>query len=399
MDTIRNPLLLSVPLGRWFGLRMRLSALAILVFIAVAIRFPVDEPSGRAAPTAAGTATPTAQPAAIEVDNEFDPVAEPGDAVAATDSTPQLRASRRPAASSASSASGNALLGVTLAVLLLLSVLLHELAEAYVTQRQGGQVAVVVVWPAGGCVVGSGPPAFLGEMMAAAVGPALHLAVCILLVPVVMFNGDLSAFNPFALPAIAADTGRLGTLGLLLFSINWKLLWLSLLPVPPLDGGRMIQAYRAETRGRRRSTAIKWSLLGVMAGLVLLAMFGPMFGNVWTTLLGGCLLVVNTVELVQLTSPEPEEDAPFGYDFSQGYTSLEDSYDDEAEPSERSVSPWQKWKSQREQRRLDRELAERAAAESELDRLLEKISQVGGVDKLSSDEQRTLKRLSARFKT
>ena len=127
-----------------------------------------------------------------------------------------------------------------------------------------------------------------------------------------------------------------------------------------------------------------------------------MFGSVWLTLLGGCLLVVNMAEHTQLTQPDRDEDGSLGYDFSQGYTSLEDSYDDyeddDASSGQPPASTWQKWKQQREQKKLDRDLAERAAAESELDRLLQKISQVGGVDKLTADEQRTLKRLSARFK-
>ena len=462
MDALRNPLLLSVPLGRWFGLPVRLSALAICVLLAIASRYPLEKPKPAAssvpaaeqadpAPSAAtaqsdGSATPEAMattvdlvlkergaavtdaaavadapaptfPATGPVVTPSGPnrgAAEAGPAtssVRAAPSVPSVSAAaptaapstETPATTAAPSTGGGALLGVTLAVLLLASVLLHELAEAAVVQSQGGRVAAVVVWPAGGCVVGSSPPAFLGEVAAAAVGPAIHVLICLLMVPLVILNGDSTAYNPFALPAIDPEAGRLVQLGLLLFVVNWKLLWLSLLPLPPLDGSRIIQAYRAETRGRRRTTALKWSLIGIVGGLVILAGLGPMFGNVWLTLLGGCLLVVNMAEHTQLTQPDRDEDGSLGYDFSQGYTSLEDSYDDDYEDDDASsgqppASTWQKWKQQREQKKLDRDLAERAAAESELDRLLQKISQVGGVDKLTADEQRTLKRLSARFK-
>lgn len=408
MDALRNPLLLSLPAGRWFGVPMRLSALLLMVMAALLLRYSQTAAEREAA-------TPSAAPPSAAA------VADPASAMAETDppdaapegpvarDVPAMRPATpdrvRPADRLQTAAAVNAgtlgdgvapFRGLMLAGVLLVCAAVAVFAEAAIARHHGSDEAVGVVWPVGGQVVNREPSSLLGEMATAAAVPLTHLSFCVLLAPLMMVAGDGLAFHPFRLPEVAGQNGWIA-LGLLAFTLNWKLLLVSLLPLHPLPGGRMIQAWRADTRGRRQSTAIKWALLSLFVGLSMMAIAGPGSGNAWLTLLGGGLLAVNAMELIHLTSPDSEDDAVFGYDFSAGYTSLE--RDEPETVREPSPGPLQRWRAERDRRRREREQTERAAAESELDRLLEKISRVGGVDKLSPDEQRTLKRLSSKFRT
>jgi hypothetical protein len=81
-----------------------------------------------------------------------------------------------------------------------------------------------------------------------------------------------------------------------------------------------------------------------------------------------------------------------GYDFSQGYTSLE-----REAPPRRRPSFWQRWLQKRAAERLRRELAEREGEENRMDMLLEKV-QREGLQALTDEERRFLTRVSARYR-
>ena len=91
------------------------------------------------------------------------------------------------------------------------------------------------------------------------------------------------------------------------------------------------------------------------------------------------------------------EESFLGYDFSQGYTSLERSHEDEETPRERRPSWWQRWKARREAKRREKEEAARRAEEERLDQLLEKIQQ-HGADSLTEEEQSFMMRVSDRYR-
>jgi hypothetical protein len=87
------------------------------------------------------------------------------------------------------------------------------------------------------------------------------------------------------------------------------------------------------------------------------------------------------------------DDSFLGYDFSEGYTSLDRSAPTSSTPRESQLSPLQRW---REQRRLKRELEERqqqVEAERQLDSLLAKVHE-HGMASLTSREQRLLQQVS-----
>src|SRR5205085_6798513 len=92
------------------------------------------------------------------------------------------------------------------------------------------------------------------------------------------------------------------------------------------------------------------------------------------------------------------EDAPFGYDFSQGYTSLEGTQQPPATTPRRKRLNWfQRWLQKRAAQKARREQEAREAEERRMDELLEKV-QRNGIQSLSDEERRFLTRVSARYR-
>ena len=88
------------------------------------------------------------------------------------------------------------------------------------------------------------------------------------------------------------------------------------------------------------------------------------------------------------------EDSLFGYDFSQGYTSLEER---ERPRRRRRPNLIQRWLQRRASRRLQRQAEQREAEERRMDELLEKV-QREGLQALSEEERRFLTRVSAKYR-
>ncbi len=90
------------------------------------------------------------------------------------------------------------------------------------------------------------------------------------------------------------------------------------------------------------------------------------------------------------------DESLFGYDFSQGYTSLERDAPEPAPPPRRQ-SWWQRWLQRRAARKIQRELQDREADERRMDELLEKISS-RGKESLTEEEKRFMIRFSERYR-
>jgi hypothetical protein len=90
------------------------------------------------------------------------------------------------------------------------------------------------------------------------------------------------------------------------------------------------------------------------------------------------------------------EESLFGYDFSQGYTSLERDEHVQAPPKPRE-GWFARWRRQRAERRAREEQERREAEEGRLDELLEKVAK-HGIQSLSDEERRFMQRVSDRYR-
>jgi hypothetical protein len=87
------------------------------------------------------------------------------------------------------------------------------------------------------------------------------------------------------------------------------------------------------------------------------------------------------------------DDQPFGYDFSQGYTSLERSFDEAHD----DAGPISRWLEERREARQKKQQEVEQEEDRRMDELLARIC-VQGIESLSAEERLLLERVSARYR-
>jgi Zn-dependent protease len=154
-------------------------------------------------------------------------------------------------------------------LLLVFSILLHELAHALVARANGISVERIVLWLFGGVAKLRGEPRTPGvDLAVAAVGPATSVAL-----------GALFGVTAVSWLVIAGDglvTASLAYLGV----INLMLAAFNLVPAAPLDGGRVLRAILWWRGGDRVRAARVATRAGRVFGLALIG-FGLLGLVLW----------------------------------------------------------------------------------------------------------------------
>jgi len=128
-------------------------------------------------------------------------------------------------------------------------VLAHEFGHIGMARRYGVRTPDVILLPIGGLArLERMPEQPKQELLIAAAGPAVTLALAIAFFGVLRLEG--SRFG-----AAALEPGRAGLVQELLW-VNVALLLFNLLPIFPMDGGRMLRALLAMRLGFQRATRI-----------------------------------------------------------------------------------------------------------------------------------------------
>lgn len=362
---MRDPLFLSIPLGRLFGITIRIHLLFPVVALAMILRFALKK-----------------EPAPIE----------------------------------------GTWIDVSMLVLLLfVSVLLHEFGHCFAARWVDGDATDIMMWPLGGLANVDLPHQPRAHLITAAAGPAVNLLLCIVCGLLLAFTLDPSfqpPWNPFVSPLrggpkevqLLADCTH-GYIGLYtwsgelkavnhvwplilarMFWINWSLFLLNVLLVCfPLDGGRIVQSLLWPHFGYRQAT-----LWVIYAGFVMTVLVGAL-SIIFEEILVFCLALFiyfscrNQLIILETGG----EEGLFGYDFSQGYTSLE--RDQTQAVTTKRESWWKRWRDRRAARKLQHEIETREADERRLDELLEKVQKVG-MNGLTDEERRFMKRVSDRYR-
>jgi len=301
--------------------------------------------------------------------------------------------------------------------LLFVSVLIHEFGHCFAARRVGGDASEVLLWPLGGLAKVDLPHQPRAHFLTAAAGPAANVVLGAAALLALQFvhpegaDGRLSpSWNPFYY------TGRefsglvpLHTWGGTLVKVSpyssaailaW-LVWVNyfaflfniILVGFPMDAGRMLQSLAWPIWGYRQAT-----LIAVFAGfctMVVVGIYSIVRQEVMALCLGIFIYVACKTEWIILETGG--EDSLFGYDFSQGYTSLERDMPPAAPPRPRRQSWWQRYLKNRAQKRQEREEAERISDERRMDELLEKV-QREGITALTDEERRFMKRVSDRYR-
>jgi stage IV sporulation protein FB len=297
--------------------------------------------------------------------------------------------------------------------ILVVSVLLHEFGHCFAARAVHGDASEVVLWPLGGLANVEIPHRPRAHFLTAAAGPAVNIFLAFLCGMVLIFVCD---FRPNWNPLPGQLTTR-GTNGLVTmtswsggepaylspyvaavwlargFWLNYFLALFNILVFAyPLDGGRMLQAALWPSLGYRQST-----LFAVFTGFAFVFLIG-LYAIITMSLMSLCLaiFIYTACQRQWIILETGGEDGVFGYDFSQGYTSLERDQI-QAAPPVRRVSWWRRWLQRRAARKMQRELEQREAEERRLDELLDKLHRQGR-GALTDEEHRFMKRVSDRYR-
>jgi Zn-dependent protease len=167
------------------------------------------------------------------------------------------------------------------ALLLICSLLAHELAHAVVARGAGVEVDGLTLWMFGGVArLRSEPPTARADLRIAAIGPATSVALAAAL-----------GLLWLVLAALGAD-GLVMSVLAWLAGINLVLGLFNLVPGAPLDGGRVLRAVLWSTTGDRYRAAAFAAAAGQAVGYGLVALGLLVFlssdpvGGLWLVVIG-----------------------------------------------------------------------------------------------------------------
>ena len=278
--------------------------------------------------------------------------------------------------------------GVVLAAAMLLALLIHELGHAATTVAVGGKLEEIVLWPLGSL---RGPRLQHRPIESTLVllgGPALNLVVCLILLPLLHWSGDLTngIWEPFSIEPFWKGTGAAGSYLAFAFKANYWLALLNLLPLYPLDGGRMIRELVSVRTSQFQATFVA-VMVGGVGGLIMFSL-ALWYHLIWVAVVGAFVLYTCLKRHRELELLADSQENEFGYDFSEGYTSLERSMPTQPAHPQTLSQSWRNWFEERRKRKGEE-------IEAELDRILEKIHQ-SGLASLSRNERKILAQASRR---
>lgn len=173
--------------------------------------------------------------------------------------------------------------GIIAAVLLFVTVLVHELAHALVAKRRGLPVPRITLFIFGGVSeLGQQPETARAEFMIAAAGPATSFVIAAISGALVLLIGGTSE-------KVEGIFGYLATVNVLLGVFN-------LVPGFPLDGGRVLRSIIwGRTKNFRKATQTaagvgEFVAYGMIGLGFFLAISGPILNGIWFMFIGWFLL-------------------------------------------------------------------------------------------------------------
>lgn len=292
-------------------------------------------------------------------------------------------------------------LGIIAWSVLTLSVLLHEFGHILAARATDGSGDEILLWPLGGIAMVDPASSPRSQMLTVVGGPLVNLLLCGLFLGAVLKSDHTrAAFNPLVLPFGPGEFGAqslVRDVQIVFFSVNWMLFLINLLPAAPLDGGQLTRIVLQTRMGGSAGNEIA-NRVALFAGFILALASMLFFKNTILVGLGLFVVLVAVIESFQMQSGEGYDDSFMGYDFSQGYTSLERSTEKPTAEIRQQGGLLQRWLERRRRERERRIQEEQVEAEQRLDSLLAKVHE-HGMDALTVSERRMLKRASDRYKS
>lgn len=183
-------------------------------------------------------------------------------------------------------------MGAATAIMLFVSVLLHELGHSVVALRYRIPVRSITLFIFGGVAqIGTEPPSAMAEFLIAIAGPIVSFALAVL-------------FTVLK-PVVAGLEPVWGVVKYLAY-INFALAAFNLIPGFPLDGGRVFRAIVWAMTGSMRRATLTASTVGRFFGFAFIffgvwqVLAGNMLGGLWIAFIGWFLDVAATAQAHQV---------------------------------------------------------------------------------------------------
>jgi Zn-dependent protease len=297
--------------------------------------------------------------------------------------------------------------------LLLAALALHEAGHAVTAWWYDTDQDVVRIWPLGNLVGPVFTPRLGRPLLVSMAGPVTSGAFFLGSALALHFGwGARLVWNPLGNEGdpgspILAGGGPADPLSPVWFVgwfgyLNYVLTLANLIPALPFDGGRMFRAYLAGTSidaGRDQlyapTTARACAIVLGLAGLVRL-FFSEEANGLTLVALAAFIWLYVRAEGRLMEDGGFLAEGVFGYDFSQGYTSLESSAA-KVRPQPSPESPLTRWRRRRTEARRQRMHEREEAEEQRMDQILDKLYREGR-NALTGEERRFLVRVSARYR-
>ncbi len=297
-------------------------------------------------------------------------------------------------------------LGLLASLILLLSVVLQQLAQVFVTQATGNKVSDIVLWPLGGLTTQARDSRFPVQMQVQVAGLAVNLAIAAICLFWLEHMGLVAAaLNPLNGFSFDSTDTAVATV-LLIYFANVLLLIVNLLPVVPFAAGRVLRSFLSERYESIEvdDVMLRLGLVSSLLGLIC----GFVFDQSTVVALSSFVLIIHLHE-VGLKSADSNyfrhhdsEDEADEFssldseleDFGEFRGSTEDSDTDEL--IARS-SMMDRRTARRESEELRRESAEWKKEEAQVDAILERIHR-DGEESLKPAELQLLRRISQRYR-
>lgn len=276
------------------------------------------------------------------------------------------------------------LVATAMAVLFLV-VLLHEFGHCFACRFTGGEAHEILMWPLGGLAFTRPPNHWRAHLITTLGGPLVNLVICLaaglaLGITTGIWLG-VALPNPLSLsPALEIAHSRPLIWLYLINTVSLVLLLFNLLPMFPLDGGRIVQQLLWRNMGYVRSMRISIRV-GLIAAICL-GLFGAVMMRymlVGVAIFGGITCWITHKQLAFTEEMMGHESDDYALSLVYG------------EDKSHSTPP----QPPRRQKRAEKIARQQREEAEEVDRILKKIAE-SGIESLSRKEKQTLNRASAR---
>ena len=279
------------------------------------------------------------------------------------------------------------------------SILLHEFGHCFAARAVGGSADDILMWPLGGLASVDAPRRPLPQFITVICGPLVNVAICVVAGMLFLSAGGgfesatsfpyFSDLDPAGVVRYTAAYYYLFTLKSIIW-VNVALFVFNLLPMYPMDGGRMLHCALWKSMGHYKGTMITCTVGMVMA--VIVGLYALFSGGAAFILLGIAIMGYLTCDRerkMTRASASPES-GYMGYDFSGGYSTLDKSAGKSSKPGF-----FARRKQEKQQGRWHAERERAAAEQLKVDAILDKVKN-NGIASLTNKEKKMLEEATRR---